>query len=167
MKLKVPYHKQETIYYCGPACLQMVFEFFGLKKSQKEIAKEGKTTEKRGTPHKNMIHVVLKNRFYCYVNNESTLHEVKHFIDLGIPVIVNYLEASRDEIHYAIITGYEKDYIILNDPWNGKNLKLTNNFFRERWFDYYKHHIYEQGIIVISPERLALGKQFSPGKRKK
>jgi len=167
MKLKVPFYKQKTIYYCGPACLQMVFGFFGLKKSQEEIAKQTKTNEKNGTLHKNMVNIILKNGFYCYVNNNSTLHEVKHLIDIGIPVIVNYLESSNDEVHYAIITGYEKDYLILNDPWNGKDLKLTNNFFKARWFDYHKHHIYEQGIIAISPEKFILGKQHCPKSRKK
>jgi ATP-binding cassette subfamily B protein len=162
MKLNIPFYKQKNLYSCGPACLQMVFKYFKLNKTQEKIAQEAKTNEKSGTSHKNMIKTILKNKFYCYVNNESTLHEVRHFIDLGIPVIVNYVEISSNDIHYAVIIGYKKDFLILNDPWNGKNLKLTDNFFKARWFDYYKHHIYEQGIIVISPKKINVGKLHSP-----
>jgi ABC-type bacteriocin/lantibiotic exporter with double-glycine peptidase domain len=167
MKLKVPFHKQKNVYSCGPACLQMVFQYFKLKKSQKKISQEANTNEKSGTLHKNMVKTILKNKFYCYVNNDSTLHEVRHFIDLGIPVIVNYVEISSNDIHYAVIIGYKKDFLILNDPWNGKNLKLTDNFFKARWFDYHKHHIYEQGIIVISPKKINVGKIHIPRIKKK
>jgi ABC-type bacteriocin/lantibiotic exporter with double-glycine peptidase domain len=167
MRLKVPFYKQKTLYYCGPACLQMIFHFYGVKKKQDVLAREAKTKEKTGTPHKNMVKTILKNKFYCYVNNESTLHEVRHFIDLGIPVIVNYVEISSNDIHYAVIVGYKKDFLILNDPWNGKNLRLTDNFFKARWFDYYKHHIYEQGIIAISPKKINIGKLHIPKKQQK
>jgi hypothetical protein len=30
-KLAVPFHKQQTTYYCGPACIQMILEFFGVR----------------------------------------------------------------------------------------------------------------------------------------
>jgi ABC-type bacteriocin/lantibiotic exporter with double-glycine peptidase domain len=37
MKSKLPFHKQETIYSCVPACLRMVLSSFGLEISETEL----------------------------------------------------------------------------------------------------------------------------------
>lgn len=39
----VPYYSQIKNYYCGPACLEMVFDYFGNDISQYEIADAART----------------------------------------------------------------------------------------------------------------------------
>ncbi len=157
-RISIPFHKQEKIYYCGPACVQMILEYFGTEKTQTELARKLGTNSRYGTPHKNVVKYFVKNKFHCYVNNHSTIHEIKHFLEMKLPVIVNYIEPSENEIHYAIVKGYGKNGIILNDPWNGSNLKMTEEFFISRWLDYIKHYSYHQGIIVVSKEKFNVGK---------
>lgn len=36
--------KKEKDYYCGPACLKMVFDYYGVIKTQKEWARLSGTT---------------------------------------------------------------------------------------------------------------------------
>ena len=40
MRLRVPYFKQNLSYICGPVTLQMLFAYFGIRKSREELIKE-------------------------------------------------------------------------------------------------------------------------------
>ncbi len=42
--ISVPYHRQITNYYCGPASLEMVFDFYGPDIPQIEIADVARTS---------------------------------------------------------------------------------------------------------------------------
>ena len=133
MKLKIPYHRQKKNYTCGPAVLQMVFEYFKTYVPQKKLAKAAGTNKKSGTGHKAMIDLARSHGFFCYVNENSTINEIKHFIELGFPVIVNYIEPSQNEGHWAVVSGFNGREIILNDPWNGKNFHLSQRWFKNHW----------------------------------
>lgn len=162
MKLEIPFHRQKKSFTCGPASLQMVFSYFKEFRSQNALAKKVHATKENGTDHGHIIEAARKEKFYCYVNNNSTTNEIKHFIDLGLPVIVNYIEPAGNEGHYAIVSGYGRGKIIMNDPWNGKNFRLAEKEFLSRWYDYMKKHKYEKWIMVISKEDFHLGKQYVP-----
>lgn len=163
MKLNIPFYKQDTTYTCGPAVLKMVFSLLGKFKSEEKLAKEAKTTRNDGTNHEGMIDAALQEKFYCYVNEGSSLDEVKYFINRGFPVVVDYTEPSGEEGHYAVVSGHQNGHVMLNDPWNGKNFKLTDKEFTSRWHDGHGgHHRCERWIMVISREAFNLGKQYIP-----
>ncbi|PIZ83865.1 hypothetical protein COX97_00270 [Candidatus Pacearchaeota archaeon CG_4_10_14_0_2_um_filter_05_32_18] len=159
--ISLKYFKQDKDYTCGPACLEMVFSYFGKKISKANLVKLAKT-KKSGTNHINMIKVARKDGFYCYVHNNSSINQIKHFIDADLPVIVNYIEPKSDDGHYAVVVGYKGNKIILDDPWNGKNFKITIKEFKKRWYDYHKKHKYSKWILVLSKKRFNLGKQYAP-----
>lgn len=132
-KLNIPYHKQKNDYYCGPAALQMVFEYFKYRLSQREIAQQASTTARHGTKNGAMVRVAVKNGFYVYASANSTLSKVRHFIKKGWPVIVNFFEPTDNEGHYAVVANVTASHIILQDPFNGRNFKLTSREFLSRW----------------------------------
>lgn len=150
MKLKIPYDKQENDYDCGPASLQMAFDYFKFHISQYKLEKEGKTNPKTGTNHENMIHVARKNGFHTYVNTNSSVSEIKEFLKQKKPIIVDYIEPSSEEGHYSIVSGLSKEYITLNDPWNGKDFKVEIDNFLKRWRNKNSH----RWILVISKNML-------------
>lgn len=163
MKLNVPFYKQDKTYTCGPVALQMVFSLLGKFKSEAHLAKEAGTNKSDGTSHEGMINTALREKFHCYVNEGSSLDEVKFFINLGFPAIVDYTEPSGDDGHYAVAFGHEDGHIILNDPWNGKDFKLTDKEFISRWYDHHHNgNRCERWIMVISREGINLGKQYAP-----
>ncbi len=162
MRLRVPYHRQKTDYLCGPASLQMVFGYFNKFKSQEKLAKLLKTSPKTGTLHENMIKVVVKNGFHCYAKENSTIREIKHFLNQKLPVIVYYLEPDTEEDHIAIVSGYSRNSLILSDPWNGKNFRLSNKVFLGRWHDHFEGQVYRCWLMVISKKNLNLDKKHSP-----
>ncbi|MEX0909762.1 MAG: peptidase C39 family protein [Candidatus Paceibacterota bacterium] len=160
MKISVPFYKQDTDYTCGPTSLQMVFSFFGSFKSEAELAKNLLTNREIGTTHQRMIEVVIDNGFFCYVNNSSKFSELKEFISRGLPIIVDFIEPTDEERHYAVVTGVSNGKVILNDPANGKGFELEKKDFLLRWCDSSTRS--ERWMMVISKEDLELGRQYCP-----
>ncbi|MEK9182294.1 MAG: peptidase C39 family protein [Patescibacteria group bacterium] len=162
MKLKIPFYKQDTDHTCGPASLQMALSFLGDFKSEKKLSEEAHTNHDVGTKHNAMIETARKEGFYCYVNNDSSLNEISNFLAEGLPVIIHFAEPQAEEEHYAVVVGFEKGEIILNDPWNGKNFKMGKKDFLSRWHGAQGNHQYIKWAMVISDEDFKLGKQYSP-----
>lgn len=132
-KLDVPYHEQESRHTCGPASLRMVFSYFDELYGETQLARKTKTSWREGTRHRYMISVARGAGFWVYNNIDSTLAELKWFINHELPVIVNFFEPSEDVAHYAVATGYDAKGILLNDPWNGKDFHLARRTFLGRW----------------------------------
>jgi len=160
MRLRIPYHSQKTDYLCGPAVLQMVFSYFKKFKPQDKLAKDLKTSRKTGTHHREMIRVARENGFHCLAKENSSLHEIKHFIDKKLPVIVYYLEPDTEEDHIAIVSGYSEKSLIFHDPWNGKDFRLSNSVFLNRWHDHFEGKAYRRWMMVISKKDFNLGKKY-------
>jgi len=159
--IQVPYFKQKKSYTCGPASLKMVLKFFGKNLNEDTIARKLKTS-KQGTSHREIIDFARQNGFYCYVHENSTIHELRHFINLGLPVIVNYIEPKDNEGHYAVVVGFKKNGLILNDPWNGANFILKEKDFKDRWHDRHKNYRCSGWLLVISKKRFDMGREYNP-----
>jgi predicted double-glycine peptidase len=160
MNLDVPYFKQDTVYSCGVASLQMALDFFGVFESEEKLAKEAHTNREDGTTYKWMIEVATKKGFYCYVNNESSLEEIGYFLEQKLPVLVRFIEPSNNEDHYSIITGIQKEQIVMNDPWNGAGFRMGYEDFSGRWHSADGSHV--RWMMVLSKEKIPLGRQFMP-----
>lgn len=158
--VNLPYFKQDTDYSCGPAVMQMVFRFYGKVFSEDKLIKKLKTNKDLGTAHQAMIELALAEGFYVYVNNESSLEEIKFFHNKNIPVIVHYLEPESEDGHYAVAIDTEEDKVILNDPWNGEKFKISYKDFEKRWRNEKGNN--KKWIMVISTEDQNLGKQYLP-----
>jgi len=141
--LDVPFYYQDEDYYCGPACLQMVFNFHGENISQYEIACVARsigdpvystfTDELRRAGHfsnlstsmgeglpQNITGYTLRHlgyaAFECYDMNLSMLES---YIDQGKPLVLLMWYSSRHVSgHYRVVTGYNATHVFLHDPWN-------------------------------------------------
>ena len=157
----VPFHRQKTAYTCGPASLRMAFEYFGECASEEELARLLLTDSEIGTRHNKLIDIAVKRGFYCYVNNESTIFEIQHFISRDLPVIVHFLQNDEDnEGHYALVVGVDDEHLVFNDPWSGNHLELRGSDFLPLWQD--PQGIYKQWLMVVSRDDLKVGRQFLP-----
>lgn len=164
--MKIPFYKQDTEYTCGPASLQMVLSFLGDFKSEFELARRAKTSKETGTSHGGMIETAKREGFFVYVNSDSSAEEIKYFLGLGHPVIVDFLEPSSNIGHYGVATAIKKgglffrETICLNDPWNGGDFKILLNEFEKRWRDPLTKS--KCWLMVVSKEDFNLGKQYLP-----
>jgi ABC-type bacteriocin/lantibiotic exporter with double-glycine peptidase domain len=131
--MKIPYHRQKKEYWCGPAALQMAFEFHGKHMSQKSIARLAKTNKRTGTAGRKMTVAVRAAGLLQFRKKNSSLADIKKYLLNKTPVIVNFVEPSWEVAHYALVCKLTPKEIVLNDPWNGRNFKLSLREFVKRW----------------------------------
>ncbi len=158
--LNVPFYKQDTNYTCGPTALQMVFAYYGVRVSEKELTERLDTETSTGTKHEPMIEIAREEGFFVYVNNHASLEEVGYILGLNIPVIVHYIEPSSEEGHYAVAVDLTDENILLNDSWNGEQFTIAREDFIRRWRDDKGEAM--QWLLAISPEQFSVGKQYYP-----
>ncbi|OGY47755.1 MAG: hypothetical protein A2840_01370 [Candidatus Buchananbacteria bacterium RIFCSPHIGHO2_01_FULL_47_11b] len=168
MKLKIPYHNQKTDYLCGPASLQMVLSFFGQTVSQQSLLKIAGLSvtraKKVGTPNNKLVVAARRAGFYCYVNEDATLDEMRYYISIGLPVIVNYVEPVTKAGHFSVAVGFNRltKKIILYDPdpTSRQVVKIPEREFLKLWHAGYQKHY--RWLMVINKKPFKLGKQFYP-----
>lgn len=156
---------QETLDkgWCGPAVLKMILEFYGIRKSEKELARLAGTTFKAGTNANQMQSVLRCFGLKTKIKDNSTFDDIKRNLRKNIPVIVDWFTHGRRDYpdsmvaegHYSIVVGLDKSYIYLQDPEIGKLRKIKREDFLKVWFDYSgailrsKKQFYVRRIIAV------------------
>ena len=141
--------------YCGPACLKMVFEYYGVNTTGNAIAKIAGSTHEFGTPLASMKKAAKAYGFSLTHKDNSSLKDIRHFLDKGIPVIVDWF--SEIEGHYSIVTNIDKTHIHLVDPELGKHRSIPLNIFIHVWFDLpfpyakTKSDFWLRRLIIVQP----------------
>jgi hypothetical protein len=115
-----------------------------------------------GLANHKLVEAALRLKFFCYVNENSTIDEVKYFLHLGLPVIVNYTEPYTDGGHFAVVSGYRRlsKRLVLHDPYLGKNYHITEKEFTPRWHGEFQSH--NRWMMVISKKPFTIGKHYKP-----
>ena len=140
---------------CGPACLKMVLEYYGIKKSEAELAKLSKANPAKGTTAQNLVAAAKKLGFIAFYKDFSTIKEIKKYIDKKIPVIVDWF--SGDDGHYCAVAGIDNKFIYLQDPDLNKINKIDLVTFQRVWFDFEvpmlrkPEDVFIRRLIVIQP----------------
>jgi len=141
--INVPFYYQDTDYYCGPACLAMVFDYYGENISQYEIADVARTIgppvystftdELRRATHFSNISTSTGNEmpgsiqgyslrklgYAAFEAHDMSLEQLKSYIDQNIPLILlMWYSHHHVSTHYRVVTGYNGTHIFLHDPWN-------------------------------------------------
>jgi len=152
--LSVPYHHQITGYYCGPAALEMVFDYYGPDISQLEIADAAMT-----------IHEGTYDRGITRAAHFSNLSTSKG--DEMPGNVTGYtarkLFSEEDHTgHYRVVVGYNATHVILHDPWSsmGPMLNWTNYKFLELWC-YFGLFVSPWEVSVSAPQNVQEGDTFT------
>jgi ABC-type bacteriocin/lantibiotic exporter with double-glycine peptidase domain len=127
------YHKQETNYTCGEACLKMFYNKIKTRKSESQLTKEIKPSFRYGTTQQKLEEFVNKNKFQYVAKGDSTIKETKLLLKKNYFIIVNYLIEEENEGHYAVIKKITKEKIFLLDPYLGPNYFLSIKKFNKLW----------------------------------
>lgn len=174
--ISVPYHRQINSYYCGPAALEMVFDFFGPDIPQGEIADAARTAPD-GTYTCDMVRAAHFSNlsafpvgghpvtgytarklgysgFECW---GMTIDQLKSLIAAGYPIIV------LTTWHYRVAVGYSSTRITFQDPYYGQNFSMTYETFASTW-DYSNHwgfFVSPWEIEISTPQNISLGSIFN------
>ncbi|MBI2668828.1 C39 family peptidase [Candidatus Woesearchaeota archaeon] len=126
-----PFRQKQGL--CGIACLKMVLEFYGLKKSERELAKLAQASA-AGVNAEQLVKIVRKLRFRAQVKDFCTLSDIRYFMKRKIPVIVDWF--SADEGHYSVVVRINRENIFLQDPELGQLRAMRKKTFKRVWFDF-------------------------------
>ncbi len=149
---------QETLYksMCGPASMKMVFDYYGIEKSEEEIAKLCGATEELGTNDEGIKKAAESLGFKVEIKNESSFDDIQDYLNKKIPVIVNWFTRGRIDYddsqvpdgHYSVVVGLDNEYIYIQDPEIGKLRKIERNDFMKVWFDFKGEYIKPNELII-------------------
>ncbi len=137
---------QETLHsgVCGPASLKMALSYYGVEKTEKELAELCQADSDLGTDASSIKQAAEHLGFKVEVKNESTFDDIQQWLDKKVPVIVNWFSRGRTDYddssvadgHYSLVVGLDEQYIYLQDPEIGGLRTLAKEDFLKVWFDF-------------------------------
>ncbi|MBI3623730.1 C39 family peptidase [Candidatus Pacearchaeota archaeon] len=128
-----PYHKQESAYTCGAACMRMVFEKLGIKKSEKQMKRLLGTNKIKGTAEKEFPRIAEKYKINYIVERRGKLSDLKKLHKEGWLIIVCYHNIKENVDHYSVLRKIDNTYIHLYDPWSFPDHKFKISYFKKIW----------------------------------
>jgi ABC-type bacteriocin/lantibiotic exporter with double-glycine peptidase domain len=155
LKLK-PFQETLNASMCGPASLKIVLDYYGLKKSEKELAKLCQRSKDLGVDDEKIKKAAELLGFKVVIKNNSNFSDIEKWLNKKVPVIVDWFTRGRQDYsesevadgHYSVAVGLDDKYIFLQDPEIGKTRKLKRDDFMRVWFDFKGEHIKPNELII-------------------
>ncbi|MEK6874341.1 MAG: cysteine peptidase family C39 domain-containing protein [Nanoarchaeota archaeon] len=170
--MNIPWFEQELAHSCGAASIRMALGYFKIKISEKLICKISKLTLE-GLSHREMIQAIQQFGLYAFVKRNATLQDLRTSLRAVLPIIVNYNHIPRrfpesgEGGHYAVVKRINNTHIILSDPVEGPEHKITIKEFKDNWFDHEEHS--QQWIMMVSTKPIKIlvkGKVYKPARNR-
>lgn len=149
---------QETLHsgMCGPASLKIVLDYYGVVKTEQELAELASLNSELGINDKDIVRVAESLGFKAEIKNESSFEEIEGWLEKGVPVIVDWFTRGRQDYsdsevadgHYSVVTGLDDEYIYLQDPEIGGERKIKREDFLKVWFDFAGETIKPNELII-------------------
>lgn len=143
--------------YCGPASLKMVLDYYGIKKSESDLARLCRAYKTNGVEAEDIERAAEGLGLKAVIKNKANFSDIQKYLDKGVPVIVDWFTGGRNDYpdsevadgHYSVVVGLDKKHIYLQDPEIGRIRKIERNDFLKVWFDF-------KGDYMKSPKDLVL-----------
>lgn len=149
---------QETLHadMCGPASLKIVMDYYGVNKSENELAELTNLTPGIGVGDKDIVEVAKILGFSTEVKDDSKFEDIEFWLNKGVPVIVDWFTRGRQDYgdsdvadgHYSVVVGLDGNYIYLQDPEIGKERKIRREDFVKVWFDFTGENIKSDELVI-------------------
>jgi ABC-type bacteriocin/lantibiotic exporter with double-glycine peptidase domain len=160
---------------CGPACLKIVSAYFGVKASERRIARLCRSRVTSGTTGANLAKAARSLGFSTQIVDEARFKTIEQWLRRGVPVIVDWMSAQHNRRmghpvavgHYSVVCGLTGKDIILEDPAVGRRNRIDRRTFLRLWFDFrylypnHKDHLIVRRLIVVAPKDLISSKRRS------
>jgi predicted double-glycine peptidase len=155
LKVK-PFQETLDADMCGPASLKIVLEYYGVDKSEDELAQLCKAKKGLGTDDRGIKAAAEKLGFKVKIKNNSSFKDIENWLKKGVPVIVDWFTRGRNDYpksetadgHYSVVIGLDDESIYLQDPEIGKIRKIKRHDFMQVWFDFTGNYIKKEELII-------------------
>jgi ABC-type bacteriocin/lantibiotic exporter with double-glycine peptidase domain len=151
---RFPFHLQTKDYTCGPACMRMALEFFGINRREDELEKLMHALPGQGTLFKDMEDAAEHFGLAHKTIAPATIDDIKMLLAEQWLVIVCYLMQTEPfQIdHYAIVRKLDKGRINLFDPWHGELQSYPIIQFEEIWKSRERPDKADQWLIALKKD---------------
>ena len=151
-----PFQETSGMNMCGPASLKIVLDYYGVSKSEKELARLVGTTQRLGTDEKGLVRAAKRLGFKVIAKNNSSFDDIEKWLGRGVPPIVDWFTRGRSDYsdsevadgHYSVVFGIDSKYIYLQDPEIGGIRKIERDDFKRVWFDFKGELIRPSELII-------------------
>ncbi|MEI8103812.1 MAG: cysteine peptidase family C39 domain-containing protein [Candidatus Moraniibacteriota bacterium] len=151
-----PFQETLNASMCGPASLKIVLDYYGVEKTEEELATLCDKDDDLGTDDQGLKKAAEQLGFKVEIHNESTFEDIKGWIGKGVPVIVNwftrgrmdYADSDVSDGHYSVVMGLDEEYIYLQDPETGSMREIEREDFMTVWFDFTGKYIKPDELIL-------------------
>ena len=149
MILRVPSGTQLHDYDCGAKCLQLVMQYYNVVVSYPILLSRIQGYEENGVSINKIKSLARSHGFKARSVTNCSINALEKSINSRQPVIVliqawahknlkpndwrNVGKGSRDYGHYAIVMGFDMDFIILRDPNIPRQIRMSKEEFLARW----------------------------------
>lgn len=143
--LKITPFKQTDDSRCGPACIKMVLNYYGIDVTEDEAAEACGWTYELGCTNKQTMDAIRSFGLDCALYYDCDFDALETFLYDGYPAIVDWFSPgiSADVMdgrmnigHYSIVGGLDEDAIYLIDPELGGVRTILRDEFMRVWFDW-------------------------------
>lgn len=134
--LTLDHHKQTTDYTCGPATVLSFLAYHDKKLSsrftEKRLANILRTCSKVGTAPHQLYQCLQQTGKNFNLLQKASLKDLENSINQEHPAIVLWYDIN--DWHWSTVVGYDKESIILLDPYlhEGFNL-IDKHTFNQYW----------------------------------
>jgi len=151
-------HEYQKLNNCGPVALAIALSYYGIERTQFDIAPlvKGYEKDKNVSPEEMVAYLTRVGlRARARLNGDMTV--LMALVSNGIPVIVGqWLKRPHDGVlvgHYRVVRGYDQGTgeIIVNDPYTGPEVRFSYALFDEYWRAFNRCY-----IPVYRPEQEAV-----------
>ncbi len=144
---------QETAGMCGPASLKMILEYYGVDKSEEELARLCGTVPDLGTSAQGITTAAQQLGFKVHTKDNSTFEGIQEWLDKKVPVIVDWFSPgvgtnAMADGHYSVVVGLDNEFIYLQDPEINGLRKIKRDAFLIVWFDFKGKYIHPNDLVI-------------------
>ncbi len=141
---------------CGPASLKMVLDYYGVEKSEKELALLCDSSPELGTSAEKIKSAAEELEFKAEIKENSNFEDIQKWLDKKVPAIVdwftrggdNYTDSDIADGHYSVVVGLDEKVIYLQDPEIGRLRKIKKDDFMKVWFDFKGKYIKPDELVI-------------------
>jgi len=130
-------HDWQTWNNCGPAALSIGLSYFGVERTQAEIAAELKPeVADKNVSLSELLQYADDAGVAARARVSGTVDLLRQLVNSGIPVLTEgWLQVGEDIGHYRIVRGYdlEAGQLLTQDSYHGPNLWLATEDFEAMW----------------------------------
>jgi ATP-binding cassette subfamily B protein len=148
-RFDVPYHEQNRDFTCGPACLRMVLEYFGVLQDEVSLTMLCGTTL-AGTGLVEIAEAARRLGFKAEWKRNAKFSDLTNALKRRIPVmamvdarLLHVIEMPIPIGHMIVIFAIEADTIFYHDPEVGREQTISRHIFMTSWENMRK------GMVIV------------------